>query len=208
VSDTPQTPKKPPMRFSSLPTGSKVNVAATSTATYPRGVDRPVPRARLGRGVRRAVLTIHIIAVGAWIGIDVVLGVLVFTARSTNSVGTEALAYQALELFAVWPLLAAGLVTFFSGIVLGLGTTYGLVRHWWVAVKLAINLVLLMLVTFALRGAVSEATGYGEALAAGTASDASVNRLFMPPIVSSTALVAATILSVYKPWGRIRRTPQ
>lgn len=153
------------------------------------------------------MLTIHILGAGAWIGIDVVLGVLVFTARSATSTRTEALAYQALELFAVWPLLTASFVTLLSGIVLGLGTTYGLVKHWWVAVKLVLNLVLVTLVAFALRAAVSEAASYGEALVAGTPTDASVNRLFMPPIVSSTALVTATMLSVYKPWGRIRWSP-
>ena len=181
--------------------------AVIKPTIHPRPDDVPVPRTRLGRGARRAVLTIHIVAAGAWIGMDVVLGVLVFTARSTTDISTEALAYRALELFAVWPLLAAGLATLLSGIVLGLGTTYGLVKHWWVAVKLAINLVLLTLVTFALRAAVSEAASYGEALAAGTPTDVSLDRLFMPPIVSSTALVTATILSVYKPWGRIRRSP-
>lgn len=57
----------------------------------------------LGLPARRAVLTAHIVGVGAWIGIDVVLGVLVCTALLMSSAGTEALSYQALELFAVWP---------------------------------------------------------------------------------------------------------
>jgi hypothetical protein len=169
-------------------------------------VEPTVSKARLGRGTRRAVLTAHIIGAGAWIGMDVVLGVLVFTARLTTDTHTEALCYQALELFAVWPLLAAGLVTLVSGVVLGLGTNYGLVRYWWVATKLVMNLVLVALVAFALRSAVHEAARYGLALAAGSPSDASVSKLIMPPLVSSTALLIATTLSVYKPWGRIRRS--
>jgi hypothetical protein len=170
-------------------------------------VEPTSPKVRLGRGTRRAVLTVHIVGAGAWIGIDVVLGVLVFTARLTSDTQTEALCYQALALFAVWPLLAAGLVTLVSGTVLGLGTKYGLVKYWWVAAKLALNLVLVTLVAFALRPAVAEAARYGDALAAGTPADASaVSSLIMPPLVSSTALIVATILSVYKPWGRIRRS--
>jgi hypothetical protein len=153
------------------------------------------------------MLTVHILGAGAWIGMDVVLGVLVFTARLTTSTSTEALCYQALELFAVWPLLTAGLVTLASGIVLGLGTSYGLIRYWWVAIKLALNLVLVTLVAFSLRPGVTQAADYGDAIATGMPSDASVGDLVFPPIVSSTALVVATILSVFKPWGRIRRTP-
>ena len=170
------------------------------TSTSPR---LSVPR--LDRGARRAVLTAHIVGAGAWIGIDVVLGVLVFTALFTSSRRIEALCYQALELFAVWPLLAAGLVTLATGMILGLGSNYGLIRYWWVAVKLALNVVLSVLVLVALRPAVSEATRYGEALAAGEPTDASVGQLVFPPVVSSTALVVATVLAVYKPWGRIRK---
>jgi hypothetical protein len=169
--------------------------AADRTAIFPR----------LGRRMRRAVLTVHIIGAGAWIGIDVVLGVLVFGARLTNDARTEALSYQALELFAVWPLLGAGLLTLASGVVLGLGTRYGLVRYWWVAVKLAMNVVLLALVTFALRPGIADAADHGDALASGVPSDVATDGLVFPPVVSGTALVVATVLSVYKPWSRIRR---
>jgi hypothetical protein len=163
-------------------------------------------RARhLGRRARRAVLTLHILAAGAWIGIDVVLGVLVITARTTGDPATEALCYRALDLFAVGPLFGAGLVTLLSGAVLGLGTSYGLLRYKWVATKLVLNLVLVTLVAVALRPGVSDAARYADALAAGQPTDTSLDGLVFPPIVSGLALSAATILSVFKPWGRIRR---
>jgi len=72
-------------------------------------------------------------------------------------------------------------------------------------VKLVLNIVLTALVLVALRPAVSEANTYGEALAAGQPTDAAISDLIFPPIVSSLALVAATTLAVFKPWGRIRR---
>ena len=150
------------------------------------------------------MLTVHILGAGAWIGIDVVLGVMVFTAMLTTSTETEALCYRVLELFAVWPLIGAGIVTLTSGIVLGLGTKYGLVRYWWVAVKLVLNVVLVGLVVFALRPGLAEAAAYGEQLAAGGAEPADVGSLVFPPVVSGLALVTATVLSVFKPWGRVR----
>jgi low temperature requirement protein LtrA len=42
-------------------------------------------------------------------------------------------------------------VCLLSGVVLGLGSKWGVVRYWWVAVKLALNLVLTALVPVALR---------------------------------------------------------
>ena len=176
----------------------------TDRAAEPRPAG-PAPVARMGRRARRAVLTVHILGAGAWIGIDVVLGVLVFTALLTSSTATEALCYQALELFAVGPLLTAGLLTLASGIVLGLGTTYGLVRYWWVAVKLVLNVALVILVAVALRPGLAEAAAYGEALAAGGPARSDVASLVFPPVVSGVALVTATVLSVFKPWGRLGR---
>jgi hypothetical protein len=54
----------------------------------------------------------------------------------------RSLAYRALAAFVVWPMLAAGLACLATGLVLGAGTKWGLVRYWWVAVKLVLNLVL------------------------------------------------------------------
>lgn len=179
-------------------------MSLTTDRAVAQGSSGSAPVARLSPRARRAVLTVHILGAGAWIGIDVVLGVLVFTAMLTNSTATEALCYQALELFAVWPLLTAGLVTLASGIVLGLGTKYGLVRYRWVAVKLAINVVLVALVVVALRPGLADAAAYGQALAAGVRTDTDVGQLVFPPLVSGVALLTATILSVFKPWGRLR----
>jgi hypothetical protein len=161
-------------------------------------------RVPLGRGARRAVLVVHIVAAGAWIGLDVVMGVFVLTAMTTEDRVVRATALQGLELFAVVPLLAVGLLCLLSGVLLGLGTKYGLVRFWWVAVKLVLNVVLTSLVLLALRPGVGEAAAAGRRLLDGV-SVAVPDQLVFPPVVSTTALVVAVVLSVFKPWGRIRR---
>src|SRR5215210_2967423 len=96
---------------------------------------------RLGARTRKGVLAVHIVSAGVWIGIDVVMAVLIFTALLADD-DTKALCFRALELFAVWSLLTAGLVCLVSGVVLGLGTKYGLVRYWWVVIKLVLNILL------------------------------------------------------------------
>jgi hypothetical protein len=164
-------------------------------------------QARLGSRTRKGVLVAHIASAGAWLGIDVVMAVLVFTALLSDDTGTRALCYQALELFAVWPLFAAGVVCLASGVVLGLGSKYGLVRYWWVAVKLVLNILLTGLVLVALRPGLSGLGQLGRELAAGEPVAASLGDMIYPPIVSPTALLIAMLLSVFKPWGRIRRRP-
>lgn len=104
----------------------------STESTGPRQERRTAPKEqprglgwRLRRRGRNGVLVVHIVSAGAWIGIDVVLAILVFTALLTDDAHTAALAYQALKLFAIWPLFTTGLVCLASGITLGLGTKYG-----------------------------------------------------------------------------------
>ena len=168
-----------------------------------RGGARPW---RLGARTRKGVLVVHIVSAGAWIGIDVVMGVLVFTALLADD-DTRALCYQALELFAVWPLLTTGLVSLASGVVLGLGTKWGLVRYWWVAIKLVLNVVLTTLVLVALRPEVIEKAEQGRKFLAGEPASLAVGDLIFPPIVSPSALLIAFVLAVFKPWGLVRKRP-
>lgn len=166
---------------------------------------KTAPTIPLGRRTRQALLVAHIVSVGAWVGIDVVLGVLVFTGMLTDDTQVRGVAYQALGMFALWPLIIAGLLTLATGILLGLGTKYGLVRFWWVAVKLVLNVVLVGLVLVALRPDIIKVADGGAEILRGADVVVETANLPFPPAVSLVVLTTAIILSVFKPWGRIRR---
>jgi len=135
------------------------------------------------------------------------MGVVIFTALLAEDDNTRALCYRALELFAVWPLFTTGLVCLAGGIVLGIGTKWGLVRYSWVAIKLVLNIVLTALVLVALRPGVIEAAEQGRRFAAGEPASLAVGDLIFAPILSPTFLLIAFVLAVLKPWGRIRKRP-
>jgi hypothetical protein len=177
----------------------------TNTLTQP-ATGAPARLPRLGRNARRVMLVAHILSGGAWVGIDVIVAVLVVTGWFSDDTTVRGIAYQALGQFVVWPMLTAGLVCLVSGVVLGLGSKYGLVRYWWVAVKLVLNIVLCVLIVVALRPGMGEVVDHGRALAAGRVSTVDVTTLFFPPAVSLVTLSFATVLGVVKPWGRIRRS--
>ncbi|MGH3362884.1 MAG: hypothetical protein ACRDOM_10550 [Nocardioides sp.] len=167
----------------------------------------PAPRWKLGRTARRTTLVVHIVSAGAWIGIDVMVAVLVLTGWFADDPGTRGLAYEALASFVVWPMLGSALVCLASGILLALATRWGLVRYWWVAVKLVVNLVLCTLIVVALQPGMAEVQAYGEALPEGpVGAPAAITTLFFPPAVSLSALAFAVVLAVVKPWGRVRRS--
>ena len=166
-------------------------------------ISSPLELGRLGKQTRKGVLVVHIVSAGTWFGLDIAMAAIVFTALSTSDASIKALCYQALELF-YWPLFAASVVCLVSGVLLGLGTSYGLTQYWWVAIKLVLNSLLTTLVVFALRPGVMELSEQGRQAAAGQAVTFAESSMMFPPIVSSTLLLVAFVLSVFKPWGRIR----
>ena len=159
------------------------------------------------RKMRKFVLLAHILSAVSWIGVDLVMGVLSFRGLTTDDPQTLATAYGALALFCVPLLLTLGLLTLTTGVLLGLGTRFGLARYWWVVTKLVITVVLCVLVLVLLRPTLVEA-GTQTALVDGTLpgrlTDVRRDMIF-PPIVSTSALLFASWLSVYKPWGTTPR---
>jgi hypothetical protein len=169
------------------------------------GRERVAPVMRMSRRWRQGVLTLHVLASGAWIGIDVIVAVLVGLGWFARDIELRSLAYRALATFVVWPMLVSGLMCLATGLLLGLGTKWGLVRYWWVLVKLALNLTLCALILILLQPGMDDVATYGEDLLTGAPPRSRVAQLFFPPAVSLTCLTLATVLAVFKPWGRMAR---
>jgi uncharacterized membrane protein len=156
---------------------------------------------RLTGKARKLTLVLHLASVGSWLGLDVAMAVLVFTAMGSDDPGTKSLSFQALELVTIWPMTISGLACLVTGVLLAYGSKYGLTKYWWVVVKLGLNLLLSTLVLIALRPGVEEMAD--QARQPGAVLNAT--DLIFPPIVSPTLLMVAVVLSVFKPWGRLRR---
>ncbi|MDX8147770.1 hypothetical protein SK854_37060 [Lentzea sp. BCCO 10_0061] len=163
---------------------------------------------KLSGRARKAVLLVHVLSAAAWLGIDLALGILVVIALSTEDIGAAGVAIQAVDLFAIWPMFGASVVCMISGVVLGVGSKYGLVRYWWVAIKLVLNVGMSLLIAFALRPGVAEAARIGERMLAGDPAAVIPSGILHPVVVAPTLLLFAYVLSVFKPWGRIRKSAQ
>jgi uncharacterized membrane protein len=181
---------------------------ATTTDTATRRSARTPNRTpwRLSASARKLTLTIHIIAAIGWIGVDFVLFVFALTGMTTDDPTTLATCYRAIDLFAVVLLVPLGLVTLATGLLLGWGSKYGIFRYHWVLWKLILNVVLTTLVVVLLRPGVEEAADQvaGPADTLPDRLDQAQANLIFPPTVSITVLTFATILAVYKPWGRTK----
>lgn len=185
------------------------SVAQTQTARTPSPgrLPRHAPRTRVRYAprTRKALLVTHIVASGGWLGLDVAMGALVATIMTSDDRNTQAVAAQALQFVTVWPMFALAMLSLVTGVLLGLGSRYGLLRYWWVVVKLVLNIVLATLILLALRGGVQELAEQGRRLADGALGSITTGDMVFPPVVSTSALLVAMVLSVFKPWGRTRR---
>jgi hypothetical protein len=157
---------------------------------------------RLGGRTRKTILLLHVVSGAAWFGIDLALGILVVTSLVAGDPRTAGMAVRAVELFAIWPMFAASLLCLAAGVVLWLGGKYGLVRYWWVTVKLVLNVLMSTLIVVSLRPGIGEAASIGERLMAGDTTVSVPAGLLFPVVVAPSMLLAAYLLSVFKPWGR------
>jgi hypothetical protein len=153
-------------------------------------------------GLRKAALVGHVTSSVGWLGAVAAFLVLAVTALHTADDAAMRSLYVAMEVLGravLVPLAAASLVT---GLIQSLGTSWGLIKHWWVIVKLAITVVataILLAYTSTLSLLADAAREPGGHLGLLPSSS---------PVLHSGAalavLLAAAALSVYKPRGLTR----
>ena len=152
-------------------------------------------------GLRRLALTTHVTTSVGWFGAVASFLVLALAGLNSDNALTVRSAYVAMELtgwFIIVPLCLASLPT---GLVMSFGTPWGLLRHYWVVAKLIVSVIatILLLVHMQPVGHIARAvaeTTLREGDLAGLRM-----QLVADAIAASVALLAATTLSIYKPWG-------
>jgi hypothetical protein len=156
----------------------------------------PGPLFRLSPFERKAALTAHVIASVGWLGADVVLLALGVAGLATADVPTRDAVYRTAWLLGPYVLLPFGLLALLSGVLLGLGTKWGLLRHRWVVAKLVGTLGAVVAVTFALLPTLHSAYA---GVAAGRGPGDAAYSLVAAPSVALALYTAMTVLSYWKP---------
>jgi hypothetical protein len=155
----------------------------------------------LKRPVRRTTLVVHVAASAGWLGLTLGLLALALAAYTSESASMAEASYRSMEVFTDWLVLPLALLTLASGLLLSLGTPWGLARHRWVFIKFWLTLATTTASVLVLRPGVDRAAG---TVASGGVV-AEPRDLLMGPAVSLTAYVFMTVVSVLKPWGLTRR---
>lgn len=150
---------------------------------------------------RKLLLMVHLVATIGWLGADLVLLALGISGVRGSDPQTV---YPAARLVGAWLVAPLAVVSLGTGLVQGLLTPWGLLGHWWVAIKFTLTVVMTGLVFFLLVPKLGRAADAATGLTPHPLADAERMQLAVAPTVACTLLVLNVILSVYKPFGRVR----
>jgi hypothetical protein len=152
--------------------------------------------------LRRLMLTVHVTASVGWIGALAVFLAHAIAAATSADRQIVAAASIAMVIAAWYVILPLSLASVASGIVQALGTAWGLVRHYWVLFKL----VLTSVATAVLLLKLPDIDAVARLAEAAQAQGLRVS-LLVHAAGGVAILLAAAVLAIYKPAGRVGTAP-
>ncbi|MBA4864161.1 hypothetical protein H1V43_22950 [Streptomyces sp. PSKA54] len=155
-------------------------------------------------GVRKFALTAHVASSVGWLGsvaVFLVLAVVGLSSEDTQRAQGAYLAMQSAGWYVIVPLAFASLLT---GLVQSLGTTWGLLRHYWVLAKLTLTVVATFLLLLHMQVADHVADAAVRTNLSGTDLDGMRVQLVVDAAAAVLVLLTTTALSIYKPRGITR----
>lgn len=151
--------------------------------------------------VRKFALAAHLSFSVGWIGAAGAYLVLGTAAETSESVETVRGAWVAMELIGWYLIVPLAMASLITGLVMALGTSWGLFRHYWVLFSLALTTVATLVLLLHMPSVSSSADR------ARTADAAALDALggdVPHPAIGLVVLLAVLVLNVYKPRGLTR----
>ena len=163
----------------------------------------------LGRRGKQALDVVHLWTSLGWLGVGLSQLTLNLLALTTDDPALRHAAHQIAHAFDRYLLIALALGSFATGVLLAVRTRWGLTRYWWVAVKLVLTAAMLVFTPIWMGGWTAtavELTGDPGAVA-DPAYLAVRTELTAGSVSLVLTLLAITVISVVRPWGRTPARP-
>ena len=162
--------------------------------------------------LRKVALTAHVASSVGWLGAVVAFLALAIAGLARQDAQTVRAVYLAMDVTGWFVLVPLALASLLTGLLQSLVSKWGLFRHYWVVVKLAITVlatVILLMYTQTL-GVLADAARESAAAGDGVTGVRSISPVLHAGI-ALVLLVTATVLAVFKPpgvtaYGRRRQT--
>ncbi|TDD92219.1 hypothetical protein [Actinomadura rubrisoli] len=156
---------------------------------------------QLRRRARRVWLTLHVGVSVGWLGLSLAMTTLAVAGATAGGHAVRHGAYELMHVFDLAIVIPSVVMAIATGLVVSLGTPWGVLKHWWVLLKLVIALVIPVIATVQ--------STWIEELRARTADPAGEPGGLGLTLVICMACYAlllwtAVALSVFKPGGKTR----
>ena len=154
-------------------------------------------------GLRKFALAVHLTLSVGWIGAVVAYLALDVTAATSRDAQTLRAAYIAMGSIARFVIVPLALASLLTGLIMSLGTKWGLLRHYWVLISLLLTVIAtaVLLVETQVIGSMAD-------MAAAPMSTGEHLRAMGSTLVHSVGglavLLAILVLNMYKPQGMTR----
>ena len=148
--------------------------------------------------LRRAMLAAHIICSVGWLGAAAAYLALGVAAQVSMQPQIVRATWIGMELSGWFVIVPLACLAFLTGLVLSLGTPWGLFKHYWVVIALVLTMLSLAVLLLHMPSVSTFAS------LARTADDAAINRLggdVLHPALGLLVLIVITVLNVHKPRG-------
>jgi hypothetical protein len=153
--------------------------------------------------LRKFALAAHITLAVGWIGAVAGYIALDVAAATSRDAQTLRAAYLAMELIAWYAIVPLALASLLTGLVMSLGTKWGLFRHYWVL----ISLLLTIIATVVLLVETQTISYFADTAADPTTSGNDLWALgstLVHSVGGTVVLFVILVLNVYKPRGMTR----
>ena len=150
--------------------------------------------------LRKFALASHIILAVGWIGAVAGYIALDVAAATSQNVQTLRAAYLAMELIAWYVIVPLALASLLSGLIMSVGTKWGLFRHYWVL----ISLLLTTIATVVLLVETQTISYFADIAADPTTSGDDLRALgntLVHSVGGIAVLLVILVLNMYKPRG-------
>ena len=150
--------------------------------------------------LRKFALTVHIASSVGWLGAVVAYFVLDLTVTTNQEMQMLRAAYLAMTLIVGWAIVPLAIGSLVTGLIMSLGTKWGLFRHYWVLISLVMT-ILAILVLLMETQQISRMAEIAADPATSMVELRTLPNTLVHSVGGSLVLLVIQALNVYKPSG-------
>ena len=150
--------------------------------------------------MRNLALAVHLTASVGWMGAVAAYVSLDVAAATSQDPQTLRASYIGMEAIAGPVIVPLAIGSVLTGIVVSVGSKWGLVRHWWVTISLALTIIATVILLVE-TGTIAAYAAVAADPAASTFEVRSLGNTLVHSVGGALVLLGVLLLNVYKPRG-------